>query len=75
MNSIESKFIWDFNKDLKTQFLILQNEPTIDFKNLANKYISNINEIIDQDAKWLSGYSGFLQLISLLMISEKLKED
>lgn len=75
LNSIESKFIWDYNKDLKTQFLILENEPTIDFKNLANKYISNINEIIDQDAKWLSGYYGFLQFISLLMISEKLKED
>ena len=75
MNSLKSKFVWDYNKDLKTQFLILKNEPTIDFENLANKYISNTNEIIDLDAKWLSGYSGFLQFISLLMISEKLKQD
>ena len=74
LNSIKTKFVWDYNKDLKTQFLILENEPTIDFKNLANRHISNINEIIDQDAKWLNGYCGFLQLISLLMISEKLKE-
>ena len=74
LNSIKSKFVWDYNKDLKTQFLVLENEPTIDFKNLANNYISNINEIIDQDAKWLNGYCGFLQFISLLMISEKLKE-
>ena len=75
LNSLKSKFVWDYNKDLKTQFLILKNEPTIDFENLANKYISNTNEIIDLDAKWLSGYSGFLQFISLLMISEKLKQD
>ena len=63
-----------YNKDLKTQFLILKKEPRIEFKFLADKYISNIHEIVAPNAKWLEGYSGLVQFICLLMISEKLKE-
>jgi uridine kinase len=75
LNNFNTEFLWDYNTDLKTQFLILEEDPIVDFKFLANKYISNINEIVDADAKWLKGYCGFLQFISLLMISEKLKEE
>ncbi|MCV6608589.1 MAG: hypothetical protein OIF32_10275 [Campylobacterales bacterium] len=65
---------WDYNEDLTTQFIILNEEPKNNFQLLANKYIQNIDEIIVDDAQWLSGYSGFIQLISLMSISEKLKE-
>ena len=74
LNNLKTEFLWDYNKDLKTQFLILEKDPVVDFEFLANKYISNINEIIDSDAKWLNGYCGLLQFICLLMVSEKLKE-
>ena len=74
INKFTVDFVWDYNEDLKTQFLILKQEPKVDFKFLANENISNINELVVSNAKWLEGYSGLVQLICLLMISEKLKE-
>jgi uridine kinase len=74
LNILGSEFLWDYNEDLRTQFVIFKQEPNVDFKSLANKYISNINEIIISEAKWLKGYNGLVQLISFMMISEKLKE-
>jgi uridine kinase/Gpi18-like mannosyltransferase len=73
-DKLECDNSWDYNEDLTTQFIILNDEPRNDFSALANQYIPNINEIIVSDSKWLKGYSGFIQLISLVMISEKLKE-
>ena len=74
INKFTVDFVWDYNEDLKTQFLILKEEPKVDFKFLANENISNINELVVSNAKWSEGYSGLVQLICLLMISEKLKE-
>jgi uridine kinase len=74
LSKMKIDYVWDYNKDLKTQFVILKQEPKEDFKLLANEHISNIHEIIVPDAKWLSGYNGLVQMVCLMMISEKLKE-
>lgn len=68
-------FVWDYNDDLKSQYIELKTAPKIDFENIAIDTIDNINEIITPNAKWDKGYDGFIQLISLKMISEKLKEE
>jgi len=68
-------FIWDYNDDLKSQYIELKTIPEVDFENIAIDTIDNINEIITPTAKWDNGYVGFIQLIFLKMISEKLKED
>lgn len=74
LDNLECDYIWDYNEDLLTQYIVLNEEPKNNFNLLADKYIPNINEIVISSPKWLSGYSGFIQLISLMMISEKLKE-
>ncbi len=75
LERLECDFVWDYNDDLKSQYIELKSIPQVDFENIAIDTIDNINEIITQDAKWDKGYDGFIQLISLKMISEKLKED
>ena len=60
---------------MKSQYIELKTIPLVDFENIAIDTIDNINEIITQDAKWDKGYDGLIQLISLKMISEKLKEE
>ena len=74
IHNFECNYTWDYNEDLTTQFIILNDEPKNDFGILANQYIPNINELVSSDAQWLEGYSGFIQLVSIMMISEKLKE-
>ena len=66
---------WDYNNDLKTQFIELKSIPKVDFENIAVKTIDNINEIIIPNACWRKGFDGLIQLILLKMISENLKED
>ena len=68
-------FIWDYKDDLQFQYIELKDIPKVDFKNIALNTIDNINEIIAPKAKWDKGYDGLIQLISLKMISEKLKEN
>ena len=68
-------FIWDYNDDLKSQYLIFKDLPKIDFETLANNTIENLNEIVDLKADWNVGYNGLIQYICLKIISEKLKED
>ncbi len=68
-------FIWDYKDDLQFQYIELKAIPKVDFKNIALNTIDNINEIIAPKAKWDKGYDGLIQLISLKMISEKLKEN
>ncbi len=68
-------FIWDYNDDLRSQYLIFKDIPKTNFETLANNTIENLNEIIDLNADWRIGYYGFIQYICLKVISEKLKED
>jgi hypothetical protein len=66
----------DYSEDLKSQFFIIdQEEREIDFKSIADKIIQNREEIILDISIWHSDYRGIVQLLILLMISEKLKEE
>lgn len=75
LNKLNCVFTWDYNDDLKSQYIELENVPQTNFEDIAINSIENIKEIIDLDAKWEKGYEGLIQLVSLKMISEKLKEN
>jgi len=66
---------WDYNEDLQSQYIILKDIPKVNFENIATESIANITEIINTDISWSQGYNGLIELISLKMISEKLKEE
>lgn len=66
---------WDYNDDLRSQYIELKVEPSGNFEIIAVQTIENIHEIISPYAKWESGYDGFIQLMCIHMISEKLKEN
>ena len=74
LNKLECQFTWDYNDDLKTQFIELTTIPKINYEDIMIDTIINEDEIISADIKWKTGYEGFIQLILLKMISEKLKE-
>ena len=75
LNKLDTKVEWDYNEDLKSQYLILRDIPNVDFEDIAIDSIENITEIIHSDITWSNGYDGLIELISLKMISEKLKEE
>ena len=74
LNKINCQFTWDYNNDLKTQFIEIKEIPKVNFENIMINTIVNADEIISTKIIWKSGYEGFIQLILLKMISEKLKE-
>ena len=74
LDELKGNFLWDYNADLKTQFLDVKQIDHIDFKRLALDIIPNLYEIVSPDATWANDMEGLIQLISILMISEKLKE-
>ena len=74
LNKINCQFTWDYNNDLKTQFIEIKEIPEVNFENIMINTIVNADEIISTKIIWKSGYEGFIQLILLKMISEKLKE-
>jgi uridine kinase len=71
---LNGDFLWDYNTDLKTQFLDVKELEYLNFEEIAFEIIPNIHEIVSPNAKWSSGHDGLIQLICLLMVSEKLKE-
>lgn len=75
IEDLDTPLEWDYNEDLVTQYVIFKEEPRIDFNRLAFNKILNITEIIDKDSKFLKGYDGFVQYLTLLLISEKLKSN
>jgi uridine kinase len=75
LDKLNCPFTWDYNDDLKSQYIKIESRPEVNFKNIALNSIENINEIVALDIKWDSGYEGLIQLISLKMISERLKEN
>ena len=72
---LQSPYVWDYNEDLRTQFIELLEEPTSDYAKIALTLVPNIDEIVAVEPQWQMGYQGFIQLIVLVMISEKLKEE
>ena len=75
VNKLKINFVWDYNDDLKTQFIEIESEPEINFQELAETFIPNINELTFSSVNWERGYEGLVQLILLIMISEKLKDN
>lgn len=66
---------WDYPEDLKNQHLILNHKPSQKLiKNIAEDIIPNLTELIIKDAEWLDGYRGFVQLIIVLILGEKMRE-
>jgi hypothetical protein len=69
----EIEFYWDYADDLKNQFVVLQAQPSREIiEKVAKEIIPNIEEIITSDAVWLDGQRGFLQMIIIIMLSEKM---
>jgi uridine kinase len=66
---------WNYNDDLKTQYIDFKSIPDLNFKSIAIRKIDNINELLSSDSIWKNGYDGLIQLIILKMISEKLKNN
>jgi uridine kinase len=75
VDSLGCPLIWDYNEDLATQYLIFKEDPDVDFKNLAFNTIRNAGELLSEDSIFLKGYDGFIQYLTLLLISEELKEN
>lgn len=74
LEKLDCDFSWDYNDDLESQYIELISIPKNDFKELALDIIENVNELISTNAEFDIGYDGFIQLLSLKMISEKLKD-
>lgn len=74
LEKLDCSYIWDYNDDLKTQFIELKSIPHIDFHNISRTTIVNVNEIVSSNEIWEKDYNGLIQLIFLKIISEKLKE-
>lgn len=75
LDKLNCPFTWDYNDDLKSQYIEIENRPEVNFHDIALNSIENIREIVSLDIRWESGYEGLIQLISLKMISEKLKDN
>ncbi len=68
--------IWDYQDDLKLQYIIF-NSP-IDksiIERTARRIILNIDEVLANRPIWLGGFRGIVQLITLLSLTEKMKEE
>lgn len=65
---------WEYSSDLKSQYIILNKEPTFEIKKIAQEEIENISELIENIDGFKDGYRGLIQLICLKVISFKLKQ-
>lgn len=66
---------WDYVDDLNKQYIILNSQPEKDVvMNIAKDLIPNMDEIAAEDIVWQDGYRGFVQLIILMVLSEKMRE-
>lgn len=74
VNRLNCDFVWDYNCDLKTQFIEFLAPPNLEFVDIATEVVDNIDEILSPNPIWHSGYNGFIQLLLLKAISEKLKD-
>lgn len=66
--------MWDYTEDLQKQQIVLEEEPGINFSDISSKLIENLDELVDQP-DWEKGYAGFIQLIIMMLISERLRSN
>ncbi|HNR86819.1 MAG TPA: hypothetical protein PKM65_00595 [Spirochaetota bacterium] len=65
---------WDYSTDLKTQYIVLDRPITRDIiVETAARNVVNIDELIASPPSWRDGFPGFVQLIVLIALSEKMK--
>ena len=67
---------WDYDDDLKHQYIIINEAMTSikDFESSAKESIDNLEEILAMPTNFQKGLRGFVQLIILRILSEKMKE-
>lgn len=67
---------WDYDDDLKHQYIVINEAITSikDFESAAKESIDNLEEILAAPGNFQKGLRGFVQLIILKILSEKMKE-
>ena len=65
-----------YDSDMKYQHIVLNAPiPTHDLIEIAERFIENIDEIVNgNDIEWREGYHGFIQLMTLALLSHNLKK-
>lgn len=66
---------WDYADDLQRQYIVSSQELSAQqLAQFARKLLVNIEEISAHTIHWQAGHRGFVQLVILLVLSEKMKE-
>ncbi|HAS73353.1 MAG TPA: hypothetical protein DCS67_04335 [Clostridiales bacterium UBA8960] len=65
-----------YDSDMKFQHIILKDPVSVfELKKVSEQFIENIDEIVNgHEIEWLEGYHGFIQLMTLALISHNLKK-
>jgi uridine kinase len=73
LSQLQLSYEWDYSSDLDYQYLILQEAPPKEMiMTISRELIPNLEEIVGKSqAEWLDSFRGFVQLIVLMIISEK----
>ncbi|MEK3911519.1 uridine kinase [Paenibacillus sp. FSL H7-0331] len=67
--------VHDYSDDLETHFIIVdQHIPNINYELIADQIIQNRDEILLEKPIWSADHRGLMQLMIVIMISEKMKE-
>jgi uridine kinase len=73
-SELNVKIEWDYSEDLSSQVIKVYEPPiATDFTELASQIVSNLDELTCE-SEFESGFNGLIQLITLLSISQKMKE-
>lgn len=65
---------WDYSQDLRTQSLTINGELSSEFiAGMAKQVIANTEDLLGESPEWESGYRGFVQLMLVWVLSEKIK--
>ncbi|MCA9400532.1 MAG: hypothetical protein KC713_02820 [Candidatus Omnitrophica bacterium] len=65
---------WDYSEDLTSQNLTVEGEiEAEEVGRLASQMIANLEELLGERPQWEHGYRGLVQLMVVLIISEKIK--
>ena len=66
---------WDYSNDLKSQEIIISsNLEQFDWEQITKDTITNVEEIVSPDCIFENGQRGFIQFLTLRVLSEKMKE-
>jgi uridine kinase len=66
---------WEYSEDMESQILIFSQEPVgVDFEKLAIGMVPSLDELV-YEPEFEEGYNGLIQLLMLLCVSHKMKEE